>query len=454
MSQSTKLGFKYWYSALELIDIPGLPGSVQKIVEKSKREEWISRKRTAQGGGNEYHINSLPIETSAYLISLVKETEAGQWGMIEAQRMIIKDKITIAAQKQTREQELSKTPGLTIKEQDRMDARIRVLNLISNYQSTHNLVSRWDATKKYIVVYNTGQVDIDVSIRQHIPTLSFASISRWRNKLKVEGITALAGKRSQQNSNTSTIDKDLDLREAIIGILVDKPHTSVANIKKVLDGKFKGNLNLSIRSIERWIKKWKTEHAQVFCAVTNPDEWKNKYMSAFGNASGDVERLNQLWELDSTPADIMLTDGRHSIIGIIDVYSRRFKLLVSKTSKATAIASTIRHALTAWGVPEIMKTDNGSDYIGKHMIRVYTGLDVDHKQCNPFCPWEKPHIERAFRTFSYDIFELLDGYIGHNVADRKAIENRKQFSDRLMKKIPLLKSISTRNSFKNFVISG
>ncbi len=36
---------------------------------------------------------------------------------------------------------------------------------------------------------------------------------------------------------------------------------------------------------------------------------------------------------DSTPADVMLKDGRHSIIGVIDLYSRRVKLHVSKTSQ-------------------------------------------------------------------------------------------------------------------------
>ena len=52
---------------------------------------------------------------------------------------------------------------------------------------------------------------------------------------------------------------------------------------------------------------------------------------------------------------------------------------------------------------------------------------------NPFSPWEKPHIERVFRTMATSLFENLKDFIGHNVAERKAIESRDSFADRFMK---------------------
>ena len=45
---------------------------------------------------------------------------------------------------------------------------------------------------------------------------------------------------------------------------------------------------------------------------------------------------------------------------------------------------------------------------------------------NAYSGWEKPHIERFFRTLSHGLIELLPAYIGHCVADRQVIEARKE----------------------------
>ncbi len=42
----------------------------------------------------------------------------------------------------------------------------------------------------------------------------------------------------------------------------------------------------------------------------------------------------------------MLSDGqRHVIVGVIDVFTRRMKLLVSRTSSAAAVAALLRRTL-------------------------------------------------------------------------------------------------------------
>jgi transposase InsO family protein len=187
------------------------------------------------------------------------------------------------------------------------------------------------------------------------------------------------------------------------------------------------------------MNRWKEKNRQVYTAITNPDAWKDEYLTAFGSASENVTYLNQLWEFDGTPADLMLTDGRHHLCGVIDVYSRRARLLVTPTAKATAVAGLLRRSILDWGLPPddwglTAKTDNGSDYVGHHMTRVFKNLRINQELCPPFSPWKKPHIERFFRTFSHDMVELLPGYIGHDVAERKGIEARQAFSERLFKK--------------------
>jgi transposase InsO family protein len=232
------------------------------------------------------------------------------------------------------------------------------------------------------------------------------------------------------------IDQHPALREAIVAFLLEKSHTSLKNLHRFLIARFAGS-DIPVPSESatgRWAKAWKQTHGELLMAHSNPDAWKNKYMTAAGSNTAQIERINQRWELDSSPADVMLSDGRHAVLACIDIYTRRAKVLVAKTSKAAAIALLLRRCLLDWGVPETIKTDNGQDYVAQHIQRVCGMLGVKQECSAPFSPWEKGHIERFFRTFSHGIFELLPGFIGHNVTEREAIRSRSEFSDRLFKK--------------------
>lgn len=156
---------------------------------------------------------------------------------------------------------------------------------------------------------------------------------------------------------------------------------------------------------------------------------------AMGNASGDIERLNQRWELDSTPTDVMLDDNRrHMVIGVIDVYSRRALVTIEKTSSANAILHLLYKAISLWGVPESIKTDNGKDYIASAVQKFCLVLNIRQVRALPFSGEQKPHIERFFHTYLHGLHAYLPGYVGHDVLERQAIRSRKSFADRLMKK--------------------
>lgn len=51
---------KSWLSASELVGLSGMPGTVQGILLKAQRENWIHRKREGRGGGREYYLECLP----------------------------------------------------------------------------------------------------------------------------------------------------------------------------------------------------------------------------------------------------------------------------------------------------------------------------------------------------------------------------------------------------------
>lgn len=399
-----------WLSAQELCGLSGLPSSKRAVLTKANKECWKARPRAGKGGGQEFHISSLPKETQR----AIRISAAKKYGFNSSK--------TNTAQKQS---SLVEYMALNKSSRRFVDARLEVVNAIEEAGV---------GVDSFIQHYNSGELQLSSTVSEKYPTLNRATVFRWIKKLEQQGIAALANQHGTRK-NKGAIDTNNDLQNFIIGMVVEHPHISNTVLYKAIKTEFKDVNKLpSLRTVERWVAKWKDENKQVFCAINSPDEWKNRYMAAFGSGNEHVTELNQLWEFDSTPADLMLEDGRHTIIGVIDVYTRRIKFVVSRTSNSKGVAQVIRGAILDWGIPQVAKTDNGSDYKSTYIKSVFDALDIQQEFCPPFQAWKKPHIERVFRTFSHDLLELLDGFIGHNVADRKQIESRKQFSDRLFKK--------------------
>ena len=185
-----------------------------------------------------------------------------------------------------------------------------------------------------------------------------------------------------------------------------------------------------MRTVQRVLKRVKTDEKVALAAIVNPDAFRSKYELS-GSNSNAAERLNEQWQIDASPADVLLTTGRHSIYACIDRFSRRTIILVTKTPRADAVALLIRKALIAWGVPERIKTDNGSDFRAKRTVGLFAALGVEIEVSPPFTPKAKAHVERVIGTFQRDCAADLPGFIGHSVADRKVIEERKALASRL-----------------------
>ena len=444
-----------WVSAAELAGLPGMPGSDRGVERRALKEGWLRQRRNGRGGGFEFHVSALPAITRAALGAETRETptpatEAAKVGALEGAKLKLQEQLTAEAAHNRRLESLRKSVSLSERDQRRLDAKLALLRARELFQQSHGL-SLKDSEHQFAGAYNRGAIDVPASVRHLIPNCSASSLQRWRVDLKTEGLTRLAGAYGNRKG-TSKIDAQPAVRELVIGLLVAKPHARATHVMQMLEARLGSTATAlpSMRALERWIAQWKKENAQTFMAIANPDAWKNRYMVAFGSQSEGIARLNQRWEFDSTPADVMLADGRHAVLGVIDVFSRRPKLLVSKTSKGTAIATLVRHALLDWGVPEEAKTDNGADYTGHHITRVFDSLAIQQTLCPPFQPWHKPHIERFFRTFAHDLVELLDGFIGHNVAERKSIEARRSFAERLMQRDAVIEVNMTAAEFQKF----
>ncbi|MCM0751920.1 hypothetical protein DEA98_13500 [Brucella pseudogrignonensis] len=138
-----------------------------------------------------------------------------------------------------------------------------------------------------------------------------------------------------------------------------------------------------------------------------------------------VTRINQMWMIDASPVDALCVDGRWTMYACVDVATRRYIITYSKTPRSEAVCLLIRRAILEWGVPEVIKTDNGSDFVAAATMRLLTDLDIKPDTSHAYSPAEKGIVERAIKTYQHEVAPQLPGYVGHNVADRKAVESKR-----------------------------
>ena len=258
-------------------------------------------------------------------------------------------------------------------------------------------------------------------VRDGLSKPSKRTVERWVKAYRTKGIEGLRDRRGRRGKLSK------EAQEFIVGLIARQPHINSVAVWEAV----KQRWDVSERTVRRFIQRWKIENKEVWTFLNNPDEWRNKYQLSFGERGAKF--FCHVWEMDSTPADVMTTDGRYSVIGVIDVYSRKVKLVVSRTSNSVGIAAVLRRALMDWGVPQVVVMDNGKDYVSRHIQSVMDRLGVSVPDVPPYTPEAKPHIERFFGTLAVKFFERQPGFIGHNVAQRQAIRARAGFGERARK---------------------
>ena len=259
---------------------------------------------------------------------------------------------------------------------------------------------------------------------------SARAVGRWRRKASrlPEGARVAALLAAKRPGRPSKVDAAMAATLESLAFRRGAHLTSRAAHRALLAEHGRAPAHSTVRE---WLRNWRRKNRRELCAVTNPDLDRSRHKPAGGDASANITRLNQVWELDSTPADVMCSDGkRYTIVGAIDVWSRRAKLLVVPSSRAIAIALLLRRCILEWGVPEAVRTDEGKDYTSHHVLGALADLEIEHLCCPPYSPERKPHIERFLGTLSRELFPELPGFTGHDVAQAQALRARKSFSAR------------------------
>ena len=287
------------------------------------------------------------------------------------------------------------------------------------------------ATSERLTATGLAQVEADAQAAIQAG-VSRDTVRRWRRLCR--GLTPearLAVLRDRPGRGRCGPLTERQMRGCVEALIYEHgAHLTASHVARVLKARF--GKAPSLRATQRWLKAWRDDpaNARALSAVSDPDGHRSRLAPALGTRAADVTAPNDLWELDSTPADVMCTDGRHTIVGAIDVWTRRAQVLVVPVSRAVAICALLRRCLSDWGVPGVARTDEGKDYTSRHLRRVLSDLAITHDICPPYTPEAKPYIERFFGTLTRDLFATLPGFTGHNVMDRKKLEAKRSMAAR------------------------
>lgn len=468
-----------WLSANEIAAFvaPGLPTSANRVLMLSRDAGWPHRQR-AGSRTKEFALDALPLEAQVFIRNRQLAAEASVLAGVpllahapEAAPVVAPAEVpndvtaTIRAARAKleaaeRDAKIQRRAAARValgtkseKAQSKGYARAEILDSCDAWLRARcdealaagvKPLALLQGQHLFCAEYNAGRVAVHPATRERVQTVSVATLGRWREKLKGDGLGGLADNRGGR-AGSAKIDQEEKMQAIIVRQAINNLHVRAPLVRAelcsqvkpggLLEHLFKPGMTRmqsdaqipSESAILRWLRKLNDKDGNVLDAIKDPDGHRGRRKSAFGNASEKITGFGQLWELDSTPGDVLLDDGkRYCVIGVIDIWSRNAKLLVVPTAKAVALGAMFRKTLLDphWGVPAAIRIDNGSDYVSHHMRDLYRDLEIEAWICPPGSPWKKPHIERFFRTFAHSLVEFLPGFIGHNVAERKQIESR------------------------------
>jgi transposase InsO family protein len=424
---------KNWLDGPEFSELADLDRSVTSRQLKAAYEEgkpWrgtILKVRKAPGrgrGGFKYQVAARSLPENLFQEYCRRKVAAGA----SNQSCLSAVFSTQKSDAQRKDKATAQFNQLPPHKQERAWARFDVLQACDRYIRANNL-ARCRGEEVFANEYSRGRVEVSERAREFVQDVKVRTLRNWIAAEREYGLFGLVDNRGAHNGK-SKLDAYPEVQQLIIGLILEKTILRPGFVYEIIESKYPDIAKqFSSKTVERFIARWRKENDQIYCRLTHPDRWKSKYKMAIGSQSEAITAVNQLWSLDDTRADLLLTDGRYSAIFLIDIYSRRVKIRIAKSVDAIEVGTLLRSAMLAWGAPQAILIDNGKPYSNAHINGALSSLEIEIRTCTPYASEEKGIVERVQGTFS-KMLEMCPGFIGHSVADRKRIESKRSLAQR------------------------
>ncbi len=314
------------------------------------------------------------------------------------------------------------------------DKQKKKLDLKLEIMSEFEVWKQFDkGSVKEFIAYINKTYDVSYTYRKH---------NLWEKSYKSAGARALVDKRGRQKGDTKLSSEQqrflirnfraFGAGEVNYTQLWEDLHRYEQDMRGFDFEAWKQNRvkNLCDRGVvQRFISSYYEKRVIEFALVTKGEDMnKSLNQPAMGKRASTYRAKNQCWEIDSTPADVIIfhegNQIRPDILAIKDCYSGRCVANLAIKSNTLAIIRLLWKAIETLGVPKMIKGDNGRDYVSSQFQNLCKNLGIKYIKATAYDGSEKGMIERGFRTLQHSYMRVLVGFIGHNVSHRQKIEQQ------------------------------
>lgn len=145
------------------------------------------------------------------------------------------------------------------------------------------------------------------------------------------------------------------------------------------------------------IMGWRTLYPTRRTTIINLTEYKYPYLLK----NLEISKSNQVWEIDITY--IPMKNGFMYLFAIIDVYTRYIVgWSLSNSMTSNWCIETINEAITTYGKPEIINSDQGSQFTCKDYVDFLKSNEIEISMDGKGRAIDNIYIERFWRSVKYE----------------------------------------------------
>lgn len=205
-------------------------------------------------------------------------------------------------------------------------------------------------------------------------------------------------------------NKDLEIMTAMDKLHMEDP---TRGTRRMMDELQKQDIEIGRQHVRKLmqIMRMKTVYCRPRTTAITPGDYKYPYLLR----NLPINRVNQVWSVDISY--IPMQRGYMYLFVIMDVYSRYvIGWSVSNTMETSWITQTLIKTVDQYGVPEIINSDQGSQFTSQEYVTCIKSLETCQISMDgKGRAIDNVFVERFFRTIKYEKLYLIQLNTGQDV---------------------------------------
>ena len=227
-------------------------------------------------------------------------------------------------------------------------------------------------------------------------------------------ITEAGGREARQLTESNQIDLAVELERR--GMKAPPESERIQLIEQMHFGGGHFGRDAIFRAL--WAKKlwWPNLRSDIETVLSNCDPCARYVVTKSGFHPSAFITANGPWDHIQIDCSVHLPvsdDGYTTLLVIIDVFTGFVILRPIKTNSAEIIARKLWNLFCLFGIPKILQSDNGSEFVNDILRALVKITGIDHRLISPYNPRADGKVERAIGTVMSTIKKMLYGSLKH-----------------------------------------